>query len=129
MKTLADSNNVSAKSYYFLLDWNEQNERKFINEKFNKNRLCDLVLDEYMILWLNATTDEHNRMCALGTKQPTENASCAIFDVSKMLPDLEECNQASYDYADKYGKGEFGLVRVAYQEGINWALNYLTKRK
>jgi len=65
MKTLADGKEVSASSYYFLLDWNEINERKFMNEKFDKNRLCDLNLDEYMILWLNATTEAYNRMCAL----------------------------------------------------------------
>jgi hypothetical protein len=62
MKKLADNKEVSAKSYYYLLDWNELDERKFINQKFNKNRLCDLTLDEYLILWLNATTDEHNLM-------------------------------------------------------------------
>jgi hypothetical protein len=69
MKTLADGKEVSASSYYFLLGWNEINERKFMNEKFNKNRLCDLNLDEYMILWLNATTEAYNRMCALANER------------------------------------------------------------
>jgi hypothetical protein len=68
MKTLSDNKNVSARSYYFLLDWNEQDEKKFISNKFNKNRLCDLTIDEYMILWLNATTEEHNRMCAVANE-------------------------------------------------------------
>jgi hypothetical protein len=62
MKTLTDKSMVSDRSYYYLLDWNEQNERKFINEKFNKNRLCDLTRDEYLVLWLQATTDEYNGM-------------------------------------------------------------------
>lgn len=60
MKALSDKKNVSARSYYFLLDWNEQDERKFMSEKFNKHRLCDLTLDEYIILWLYATTSEYN---------------------------------------------------------------------
>jgi len=63
MKMLSDGTYVSARSYYFLLDWNETNKKFFICEKFDKNKLCDLTLEEYMILWLNATTEEHNLMC------------------------------------------------------------------
>ena len=63
MKTTSDGKYVSARSYYFLLDWNEYDKKKFIYQKFGKNRLCDLTLEEYMILWLNATTEEHNLMC------------------------------------------------------------------
>ena len=62
MKTLIDGNQVSSKSYYFLLDWNDMNDKKFIDEKFSKIRLCDLNLDEYMVLWLHATTCEFNKM-------------------------------------------------------------------
>lgn len=65
MKTLSDGSIVTAKSYYFLLDWNEINEKKFIIDNYNKIRLCDLDREEYMILWLNATTDEYNKMCGL----------------------------------------------------------------
>lgn len=54
---------MSAKTYYFLLEWNEENNKEFINNKFNKNSLHDLTIDEYMILWLNATTIEYNKMC------------------------------------------------------------------
>lgn len=64
MKTLSDGNQVTSRSYYFLLDWNEQNRWYFINEKFNKERLCDLTKDEYIILWLYATTNEYNIMVA-----------------------------------------------------------------
>jgi hypothetical protein len=63
MKILSDRQNVTSRSYYFLLDWNDENGKKFIREKFNKDSLCDLNLEEYMILWLAATTDEYNRMC------------------------------------------------------------------
>jgi hypothetical protein len=65
MKTLADGFTVSSKSYYFLLDWNDQNNKQFISEKFGKQRLCELDKEEYMILWLNATTNEYNQMCGL----------------------------------------------------------------
>lgn len=63
MKELVDGKNVTSRSWYFLLDWNERDEWKFMSEKFNKTRLWSLELDEYMILWLNATTSEHNDMC------------------------------------------------------------------
>ena len=59
MKTLSDNNEVTSRSYYFLLDWNEQDERHFINETFNKNRLCDLTLPEYKKLWKYAVTLEY----------------------------------------------------------------------
>lgn len=59
MKTLSDNTQVSSKSYYFLLDWNEQNEKKFIFETFNKHRLCDLTINEYCVLWNHATTEEY----------------------------------------------------------------------
>lgn len=62
MKTLSDNIEVTSRSYYFLLDWNEQDDWKFIAERFNKGRLMDLDLDEYMILWLHATTAEYNKM-------------------------------------------------------------------
>lgn len=58
MKTLADGNEVTARSYYFLLDWNEHDEKKFMFNTFNKMRLCDLTLPEYKKLWMTATTNE-----------------------------------------------------------------------
>ena len=68
MKILADGFTVSSKSYYFLLDWNDQNNKEFISEKFGKQRLCELDKEEYMILWLNATTNEYNQMCGLANE-------------------------------------------------------------
>lgn len=62
MKQLSDGSIVSSKSYYFLLDWNDYNDRVFIQEKFNKQRLIDLTKEEYLILWLNATIEEYNKM-------------------------------------------------------------------
>lgn len=58
MKELSDGTEVSARSYYYLLDWNEVNEREYINSKFNKNRLCDLTILEYRDLFCYATQME-----------------------------------------------------------------------
>jgi hypothetical protein len=63
MKTLADGFKVSSKSYYFLLDWNDQNNKQFISKKFNKQKLSELNKKEYILLWLVATTNEYNQMC------------------------------------------------------------------
>lgn len=55
MKTLADGKEVPARSYYYLLDWNEINERKYIFETFNTVRLCDLNSKQYYQLFVFAT--------------------------------------------------------------------------
>lgn len=62
MKTLADGTKVSARSYYFLLDWNDENRKTYISEKFKKEKLCDLDKEEYGVLWLHATTNEYNKV-------------------------------------------------------------------
>lgn len=63
MKPLSDNTEVSDATYYYLLDWNERDKKSFIRTKFNKHRLCDLTIDEYLILWLNATTADFNSKC------------------------------------------------------------------
>jgi len=49
--------------------------------------------------------------------------------VGSSLPDLRECNQASLDYATKKDNPDFFLIKQTFKEGINWALNYMTKNK
>jgi hypothetical protein len=61
MKTLADRMEVSSRSYYFLLDWNEQNEWRYIAENFGKEKLKDLTLPEYKQLFKFATESELNQ--------------------------------------------------------------------
>lgn len=63
MKTLSDGNEVSDATYYYLLDWNERNNKNFINKNFNKNSLRYLTLEEYLILWQYATTSDYNDKC------------------------------------------------------------------
>jgi len=62
MKTLIDGHQVSSRSYYYLLDWNEKNEWKYISETFGKNKLSELDRVEYKRLFNKATTDELNKM-------------------------------------------------------------------
>lgn len=62
MKKLVDGTLVSSMSYYFLLDWNDKNNKIFIVDKFQKQKLNDLNINEYMQLWLHATITEYNKM-------------------------------------------------------------------
>lgn len=56
MKTLYDNTLVPSRTYYYLLDWNERNEKRFMADTFNKHRLCDLTKEEYKILFDYATS-------------------------------------------------------------------------
>lgn len=62
MKTLSDGFEVSARSYYFLLDWNEVNEGQFMAEEFGKACLKDLTRDEYKRLFIKASLTEINKL-------------------------------------------------------------------
>lgn len=62
MKTLSDGIEVSARNYYYLLDWNERNEWKYITSVFNKTKLNELIIDEYKKLFEHATTVELKNM-------------------------------------------------------------------
>ena len=60
MKKLADGFEVSVRSYYYLLDWNEVNDWKYIAEEFGKTKLNELTRVEYKRLFNKATTSEMN---------------------------------------------------------------------
>lgn len=55
MKTLADGTQVSARTYYYLLDFNDRYRWKFIIENFNKQKLHELTIEEYIKLFDHAT--------------------------------------------------------------------------
>ena len=59
MKT-SDGFEVTSRSYYFLLDWNESDDWQYIIKEFGKSKLKDLNLAEYKQLFLHATTSEMN---------------------------------------------------------------------
>lgn len=55
MKTLSDGTQVPARTYYYLLDFNERYNKEAMLQMFGKNRLCDLTIEEYKQLFEHAT--------------------------------------------------------------------------
>jgi hypothetical protein len=55
MKTLADGAEVSARTYYYLLDFNDRYNWEYMYQTFDKRRLCDLTIEEYRKLFEHAT--------------------------------------------------------------------------
>jgi hypothetical protein len=62
MKQLADGQNVTSRSYYYLLDFNDRDGWKTIMAMFNKPKLLMLVKDEYLALFKAATQIEINKL-------------------------------------------------------------------
>lgn len=62
MKELADGHKVSSMSYYFLLDWNEANNRKYMRNIIRKDRLHDCSRKEYKKLFEFATKHELKKL-------------------------------------------------------------------
>ncbi len=54
MKSLIDGTTVSSRIYYYLLDFNEATNWKFINENFNKQQLNKLTIQEFKQLFEHA---------------------------------------------------------------------------
>lgn len=62
MKRLFDDHEVSARVYYYLLDWNEHNNWEYIQKTFDKQRLCDLTLNQYKMLFAYATSEDYKTL-------------------------------------------------------------------
>jgi hypothetical protein len=62
MKTLSDGTEVSPRSYYYLLDFNDRDEWKYMTGVFNKMKLSDLTIDEYKKIFEYATSLELKNM-------------------------------------------------------------------
>ena len=58
MKSLGDKTGVYDRMYYYLLDWNDQNEWEYIITNFNKTKLNELTQKEFIELWEFATTQD-----------------------------------------------------------------------
>lgn len=58
MKSLGDKTGVYDRMYYYLLDWNDQNEWEYIITNFNKTKLNELTQREFIELWEFATTQD-----------------------------------------------------------------------
>ncbi len=57
-KPTIDDKTVPARIYYYLLDWNEQDQRKTILDMFDLTRLCDCTKDQIMTLFDTATKED-----------------------------------------------------------------------
>lgn len=55
MKTLADGTQVDPRTFYYLLDFNDRDNWKFISTFFNKMKLSDLTKEEYWQLFEHVT--------------------------------------------------------------------------
>jgi len=56
MKTLSDGTVVSARTFYYLLDFNDRDNWEFITKSFNKTKLHDLTIIEYSQLFDHVTS-------------------------------------------------------------------------
>lgn len=62
MKELADGHKVTSRSYYYLLDWNDNNNFKYLQNIIGKQRLCDCTKKEYKKLFEKATKFDLNKI-------------------------------------------------------------------
>ena len=62
MKELYDGHKVSSRSYYFLLDWNDSNNFKYIRNIVGVNSLNGCTRKQYKKLFAFATKFELNKM-------------------------------------------------------------------
>lgn len=60
MKTTSDGIEVSSRSWYYLLDFNDKDNWDYMQIKFNKMKLHDLTYEEYMQLFKHAAFKEFN---------------------------------------------------------------------
>ena len=58
MKELKDGTQVSARSYYYLLDFNDRDSWKTLVGEFGVNKLHDLNIEQYIKLFELATEAE-----------------------------------------------------------------------
>jgi hypothetical protein len=58
MKTIKFGETVSSRSYYYLLDFNDSDNKLFMTTMFNKTSLKDLTLEEYQRLFTYATNKD-----------------------------------------------------------------------
>ena len=62
MKTLIDDTEVTARTYYYLLDWNERDCWKTIYDIAKTFKLCELEIEQYTKLFKIATQSDLNEL-------------------------------------------------------------------
>jgi DNA phosphorothioation-dependent restriction protein DptG len=58
MKSLENGYQVTSRSYYYLLDWNEANSWRYMADNFGKEELKELTKEEYIQLFKHAVSLE-----------------------------------------------------------------------
>ena len=58
MKELADGTQVSSRSFYYLLDYNDRNDRRPMIDLWGVERLKDLNIQQYTYLFKHVTNQE-----------------------------------------------------------------------
>jgi len=51
MKTLSCGTNIKSSVYYFVLEFNNDDNKTTMLNLFGKDRLCDLNYDEFLVLY------------------------------------------------------------------------------
>lgn len=62
MKELSDGTKVPVRTWYYLLDWNEFDDKNFMVSQFGKQRLADLNRVEFKRLLNKATTSDLSQL-------------------------------------------------------------------
>ena len=58
MKELADGSQVSSRGFYFLLDWNDRNNKQVMFNLYGMMRLHELSKHQYTYLMKHAMAEE-----------------------------------------------------------------------
>lgn len=58
MKELADGTQVTSRGFYFLLDWNDRNNKRVMSDLYSVMRLHELTKHQYVYLMKLAMADE-----------------------------------------------------------------------
>ena len=62
MKELADGTQVTSRGFYFLLDWNDQNEKRMMSDLYGVMRLRELTKHQYIYLMKHAMADDFKQL-------------------------------------------------------------------
>lgn len=62
MKRLSDNKEVLDIIYCYLLQWNARNKKEYMSRMFGKDKLDDLTLPEFKMLFLYATSEDYNAL-------------------------------------------------------------------
>lgn len=60
MKVLDDGTKVPSRIYYYLLDWNDQDNWKYVTTFFDKTKLHTLTAEQFKELFKHATIIDLN---------------------------------------------------------------------